>query len=63
MIGFAVGNGESRKDCDLNKLKELGPIYGCNALYRDFTPDLLIAGDGPMIREIRQNYRFNFYPL
>ena len=49
---FCIGNGESRKDFDLNKLKPHGKIYGCNALYRNFTPDVLIAVDGGIIHEI-----------
>ena len=34
---FCLGNGESRKDVNLSALKAHGKIYGCNALYRDFT--------------------------
>jgi len=50
--GFVIGNGESRKDFDFNKLKYQGKIYGCNALYRDFTPDTLVVVDTGMVREI-----------
>lgn len=53
--GFIIGNGESRKGFDLEKLRGLGPIYGCNALYRDFMPDTLIAVDKRMISEIRDS--------
>lgn len=49
---FALGNGESRKQVDLNDLKTRGKIYGCNALYRDFTPDALIVVDGGMQHEV-----------
>ena len=42
---FCIGNGESRKDFDLETLRPHGKIYGCNALYRDFTPDVIIAVD------------------
>jgi hypothetical protein len=42
---FCIGNGESRKGFDLEKLRPHGKIYGCNALYRDFTPDHLSAVD------------------
>ena len=49
---FVVGNGESRKDYDLNKLKGKGKIYGCNGLYRDFTPDVLVAVDQGICHEI-----------
>jgi hypothetical protein len=57
---FCIGNGESRKDFDLNKLKPYGKIYGCNALYRSFTPDVLVAVDGGIIHEIyHSGYSFN----
>ena len=49
---FCLGNGESRKDVNLDALKPHGKIYGCNALYRDFTPDVLVAVDQGIIHEI-----------
>ena len=49
---FLIGNGESRKDFNLDLLKPHGKIYGCNALYREFEPDYLIAVDPKMIVEI-----------
>ena len=42
---FLIGNGESRKGFDLTKLKNHIKIYGCNGLYRDFTPDGLVSVD------------------
>jgi len=51
-MGFVLGNGESRKGIDLCVLWEIGPIYGCNALYRDFTPDMLFSMDEGMTWEI-----------
>lgn len=49
---FVIGNGLSRKPIDLKILKKFGSIYGCNALYREFSPDHLIAVDTKMIKEI-----------
>ena len=49
---FALGNGESRKNLDLNELYEFGIIYGCNGLYRDFQPDALVVVDPAMKEEI-----------
>jgi len=49
---FCIGNGESRKVLDLEKLRPHGKIYGCNALYRDFTPDHLSAVDMGIMHEI-----------
>jgi hypothetical protein len=52
---FVLGNGESRKSVDLNVLKTKGTVYGCNALYRDFTPDALICVDGGMMHEVYES--------
>ena len=49
---FCIGNGETRKQLDLEKLRPHGKIYGCNALYRDFTPDHLSAVDMGIMHEI-----------
>jgi len=51
---FVLGNGRSRLVVDPKDLKKHGKIYGCNALYRDFDPDYLIAVDPKMITEICQ---------
>ena len=51
---FCIGNGESRIGFDLEKLRPHGKIYGCNAIYRDFTPDILCASDQSMCKEIRE---------
>ena len=57
---FCIGNGESRKDFDLETLRPHGKIYGCNAIYRDFTPDVLIAVDHAIMHEIYQSgYCYN----
>ena len=49
---FVLGNGESRKGIDLDALRTKGPVYGCNALYRDWAPDALICVDGGMQHEV-----------
>lgn len=51
-IAFVLGNGKSRLEINHHTLQEYGPIYGCNALYREFSPDYLIAVDPRMIIEI-----------
>ena len=56
---FCRGNGESRKDFDLEQLRPFGKIYGCNGLYRDFTPDVLVGMDYNICHEIyRSGYAF-----
>jgi len=47
---YVIGNGESRSGIDLNKLD--GKVYGCNAIYRDYTVDVLISVDPGIIHEI-----------
>jgi len=49
---FCIGNGESRKGFDLERLRPLGHIYGCNALHREFLPDVITSVDHGMIHEI-----------
>jgi hypothetical protein len=52
---FVLGNGISRQGVDLNQLHLLGAIYGCNALYREYTPDVLIATDRPIATHIQES--------
>ena len=56
---FVICNGESRKGFDLEELRQYGKVYGCNALYRDFTPDALIAVDDRIVHKIY----WSGYPL
>lgn len=52
---FVLGNGVSRADVNLHIVKELGPIYGCNALYREFTPSVLVSTDKPISQKIQED--------
>jgi len=54
-IAFVLGNGTSRKSINLENLKSKGTVYGCNAIYREFEPDYLIAVDTKMILEINKS--------
>ena len=47
-----LGNGTSRQHFDLEKMRGKGIIYACNAVYRNFEPDVLIAVDPKMVHEI-----------
>lgn len=55
MTAFVLGNGISRQGLDLHKIEQRGPIYGCNALYRTYTPHVLVATDAPIAREIQES--------
>lgn len=52
---FVLGNGVSRKGLNLAQMRNHGIIYGCNALFRDYTPDVLIATDKPIAMFIQQS--------
>ena len=55
MTAFVLGNGVSRRNIDLTQLRQHGPIYGCNALYREYTPDVLVATDRPIATAIQES--------
>ena len=49
---YCIGNGPSRQGFDLNRLKEHGQTYGCDALYRDFIPDFIFSVDAKMTAQM-----------
>jgi len=49
---FCIGNGTSRKNFNLEKIRPYGKIFGCNAIYRTFTPDVLVSVDHGIMHEI-----------
>src|SRR6056297_1854 len=51
---FVLGNGLSRKDIAPQDLSVHGKTYGCNALYRTFSPNYLVAVDVKMVLEINK---------
>ena len=54
-VAFVLGNGVSRSGLPLLHIQKLGKIYGCNALYREFTPDVLVATDRHIATQIQEN--------
>ena len=52
-IAFVLGNGISRKGLGLNGLRPYGKIYGCNSLYTEFEPNVLVATDKPISARIQ----------
>ena len=52
---FVLGNGLSRTPIKLDNLKSYGKVYGCNALYREYDPDYLVAVDVKMVLELNKN--------
>lgn len=51
---FVIGNGKSRLPVNLEQIKTKGKVYACNAVYRTFQPDHLIAVDVKMVLEINK---------
>lgn len=54
-VAFVLGNGRSRQDVDPNALIRLAPVYGCNALYREFAPSVLVSTDSPISKAIQES--------
>ena len=68
---WIIGNGITRKDKNINMLKQYGILYACNWFYREeFAPHVLVASDEPMTRTIlkttpnwpRNNWFYTWYP-
>lgn len=55
MTAFVLGNGHSRKHISVDRLIQLAPVYGCNALYRTHTPTALIATDRQIAEAIQHS--------
>ena len=55
---LVIGNGESRKDIDIDKLE--CPKVGCNAIYRHYNTDYLVCVDKRMLQEaLNANANYN----
>lgn len=55
MIAFVLGNGQSRKNISVERLSQLGTVYGCNALYRTHAPTVLVATDQKISAAIQES--------
>ena len=53
---LVIGNGESRKDIDINKYGSIK--VGCNAIFRDFYVNHLICFDRRMFTEAQQERNY-----
>lgn len=50
---LVIGNGESRADIDLEQFRNSHMFIGCNAIYRDYDVDHLVACDRFMAAEVQ----------
>mgnify|MGYP003348756265 FL=1 len=63
-MAFVLGNGRSRLAVKTQDLGRWGTVYGCNAIYRDFLPTVLVSTDTPIsarIQEQQINQRCQHY--
>ena len=51
---FILGNGNSRLSVDLDALTPLGTTYGCNWIFKEYTPNVLIATDRAIADHIQE---------
>ena len=61
---LVIGNGTSRLNFNLRQLERDYVTYGCNALYRDYIPNVLVSMDIHMVTEIlnsRVHHKCKFY--
>tara|TARA_B100001093_G_C26672235_1_gene946698 strand:+ start:427 stop:1029 length:603 start_codon:yes stop_codon:yes gene_type:complete len=54
-IAFILGNGITRLQVNCESLLDLGVVYGCNRIYQEFTPSVLVSTDREMANEIQQS--------
>jgi hypothetical protein len=55
MAAYVLGNGVSRRAVSVERLMELGWVYGCNAIYRDHAVTVLVATDLPISTAIQDS--------
>jgi hypothetical protein len=53
-VAFVLGNGISRQGLNLDLLQQLGKVYACNAIYREFVPSVLVSTDTPISKNIQE---------
>ena len=54
-FAFILGNGITRLDIDCEGLLDYGYVYGCNRIYQEFAPSVLVSTDAGMAEEIQQS--------
>jgi len=59
---LVLGNGESRSVLDLQKLSKGVTTIGCNAVHREYTPNILSCCDWKMVTESISNNSLEIIP-
>ena len=57
-IAFVLGNGITRLEINCESLLDLGVVYGCNRIYQEFAPSVLVSTDKGISEEI-QNTKYS----
>lgn len=52
-FAFVLGNGITRLEVDCESLLDYGTVYGCNRIYQEFAPHVLVSTDQGMCEEIQ----------
>ena len=52
-FAFILGNGVTRLQVDCKGLLDCGTVYGCNRIYEEFEPTVLVSTDRGMAEEIQ----------
>mgnify|MGYP001316743127 FL=1 len=54
-FAFILGNGVTRLELDCAGLVDCGTVYGCNRIYQEFAPHVLVSTDQGMAEEIQHS--------
>lgn len=54
-FAFILGNGITRLQVDCKGLLDYGYVYGCNRIYQEFAPTVLVSTDAGMAKEIQKS--------
>lgn len=54
-FAFILGNGITRLEIDCEGLLDYGTVFGCNRIYEEFAPSVLVSTDADMAKEIQQS--------
>ena len=57
-IAFILGNGITRLQVNCESLLDYGYVYGCNRIYQEFAPSVLVSTDKGISEEI-QNTKYS----
>ncbi len=54
-FAFILGNGVTRLEVNPQELLQRGAVYGCNRIYQEFSPTVLVSTDQGMSHEIQNS--------